>query len=478
MKNLNFLALFALLTIMFLCTGCPSKERKPELDKPTPPTAPQPKIKPTVNVYIENSGSMDGYVYGQTEFKGAIRDLLVMLKYHYDEENIKIFFINDKPYPTASGTDLATFATNINAHWHIGDRKNSELNNIFKQVLDRTNNQTISILFSDYIYSIPNKGNTVGLLNDAKSLTKDAFQNKWKKDKVPLATTIVKMKSKFDGRYFPYTSDTDFFYILSSETDNHKKEFIVFDNKYGRGGFNFSKPCYTISKRPYYICVIGNQEVLNDFNKKIEMKTGKMEGYENKYVLSSEDAKSVYYSVLQSTYNKGRFKPDRKKSKKNYIHGIEDVHLQKSGGGCSRGKEEPLSFAVAVDFSNIQAEDDYLKNPVNYTIITNNFSIDSIISAEKNKIKPNDWNRIAAANPTHIIVMTAKTKAVSDISFVLKKQMPQWIKDSNTEDDTCKSKLENKTFGLYYWITGISEAYETIYPNNKYFFECSISISK
>jgi hypothetical protein len=54
--------------------------------------------------------------------------------------------------------------------------------------------------------------------------------------------------------------------------------------------------------------------------------------------------------------------------------------------------------------------------------------------------------------------------------------MPQWITDSNTEDDTDKSKLVGKTFGLKYWIDGIAEAYETIYPENKNYFECSISI--
>jgi len=410
-------------------------------------------VKPTVNVYIENSGSMDGYVTGRTEFKGAIRDLLVLLKYHYDEDSINVFFINQQINNHKSNTkiDIASFATNIEMKWRDGQAKklwqSTNLNQIFNMILGETDNKTISILFSDCIYSIHGSTDAIGLLNDEKSLTKDAFLSKWRNDNVPLATTIVKMNSKFDGMYYPFTGDNN--------------------------RFHFS------GNRPYYFCVIANQEILTDFNKNIKLEAGKIEGFENKYVLSSEDAKSSYYSVLQSTYNKGRFKPDRKVSKKDYIRGIEGVNLQTSGGGCSRGKEEPLSFAVAVDFSNIQAEDDYLKNPANYTVITNNFTIDSIISVDKSKIKPNDWNRIAASNPTHIIILTAKTKAVSDVSFVLKKQMPQWVTNSNTEDDTDCSKLEGgKTFGLYYWVTGIAEAYETIYPNNKNFFECSISINK
>lgn len=413
-----------------------------------------PLIKPTVNIYIENSGSMDGYVKGKTEFKGAIRDLLVLLKYHYNEDSINVFFINQKINKPKSDTkkDIVTFATNIEMEWHDGQNKqlwqSTNLNQIFKLILSNTNNKTISILFSDCIYSIHGSTDATGLLNDEKSLTKDAFLSKWKNDKVPLATTVVKMTSKFDGVYFPYTGD--------------------------KNGFAFK------GKRPYYICVMANQDLLCDFNKNIELKTGKIEGFENKYVLSSESVKKTYYSVLQSTYNKGRFKPNRNESTKKWIHGIEDLDLPvASGGGCTRSKEEPLTFAVAVDFSNIPAEDDYLKNPMNYTVTTNNFSINSIISIDKSKIKPNDWNRIAAANPTHIIILTANTNAVSDLSFVLKKQIPQWITKSNTENDTDTEKInDGKTFGLNYWITGISEAYETIYPNNKNYFECAISINK
>lgn len=412
-----------------------------------------PLIKPTVNIYIENSGSMDGYVKGKTEFKGAIRDLLVLLKYHYNEDSINVFFINQGINKPKSDTkkDIVSFATNIEMGWHDGQNKklwqSTNLNQIFKMILGKTDNKTLSILFSDCIYSIHGSADAIGLLNDEKSLTKDAFLSKWKNDHVPLATTVVKMTSKFNGMYYPFTGDNN--------------------------GFNYK------GNRPYYICVIANQDLLSDFNKNIELKAGKIEGFNNKYVLSSEDSKKTYYSVLQSTYNKGRFKPNRNESTRNWIHGIEDLDLQSSGGGCTRGKEEPLTFAVAVDFSNISAEDDYLKNPLNYTVTTNNFYINSIISFDKTKINSHDLTIISSANPTHVVILTAKTKAVSDVTFELKKQMPQWITKNNTEDDTnLSNSKDGKTFGLYYWITGISEAYETIYPNNKNFFECTISINK
>lgn len=425
--------LFSLIAV-FLFSSCRHPGGEKVQSEIVPATIKKVKAQ-TINVYIENSGSMDGYVNGNSEFKGAIRDLLVMLKYHYDEKNTNIYFINSDVHATATSADLATFAQNINTLWYVGDRKHSKLNCIFKQVLERTNNQSISILFSDYIYSVDGR-NTVGLLNDEKSLTKDAFLSKWKNGKVKLATTIVKMKSKFNGMYFPYTG----------------------------GKFHIEM------ERPYYICVIGNQEILNDFNRKIELKAGKIEGFENKYVLSSEDPKELYFSVLNSSFNKGRFKIDRDNSARDYIHGIKDAQP-------IRGSDY-LTFAIAVDFSKVQAENDYICNPTNYEVTTDNFNVLKVFNLNERDINKSDWNTIKDHKPTHIILVQSTERKLhdSEVHFVLKKQMPQWVNNSNTEEDINKDKLAGKTFGLKYWVEGITEAYETIYPNNKNYFECLISI--
>lgn len=434
---------FFLLSLIILClfAGCRGRKKTPLISQSnlvqTMSTLSKSTKAQTINVYIENSGSMDGYVNGKTEFKGAIRDLLVDLKYYYGEKNIRVYFINSDIHSTDTSSDLATFSQNINTLWFIGAREHSKLNNIFKQVLDRTNNETISILFSDYIYSIKGE-NTRGLLNDEKSLTKDAFLTKWKKAKVQLATTIVKMKSKFDGKYFPYTGDSNNFQICM--------------------------------ERPYYICVIGNQEILKDFNQKIELNPKRIEGFENKYVLSSGSPQEIYYSVLNASFNQGRFATDRENSGNDYVHGIKNVSVL-------RGLES-IIFAIAVDFKDVQAEDDYICNPENYQVVTENFKVTKVFPVKQREIDKSDWNTIKGHAPTHIILIESTVKKIhdSEITIMLKKQMPQWVMNSHTEDDTGPSKLSGKTFGLKYWIEGIYEAYETIYPNNKNYFECTITI--
>ncbi|MDR2424937.1 MAG: hypothetical protein LBD59_09480 [Prevotellaceae bacterium] len=433
MKKLS--KIFLLIALAAALAGCGRPNRGGNTAVEGKDTVKTEQIKPLINVYIENSGSMDGYVKGNTEFKGAIRDLLVMLKYHYDESNIKIFFINSDVHPTATDIDLTTFAQVINVHWRTGNRSNTNLNHIFKMILDKTDKRTVSLLFSDCIYSI--KGtDTDGLLSSEKSLTKDAFQSKWKTDSIPLATIIMKMKSKFDGTYYPYTGSGTSFSV--------KKEL------------------------PYYICIVGNNNIMHDFNKTMELKKGKIEGFENKYILSPSKSTDIYWSVLQTSFNQGRFKPDRTKSGADYIHGIEDVNL-------TRGVNQ-LSFAIAVDFSEIQEENDYIVNPANYAVTTDNFTVTEIAPIDKSKIKPNDWNRIGKNNPTHVIILEAKSKAASSLSLALQKQTPQWVMESNTEDDTSPEKLGSKTFGLKYWVGGITEAFQKIYPHDKNHFECSISI--
>jgi len=442
--KLNFLAPFVLLTFLLLCTGC---KRTPPLPPPPEETPiPLPKSASTINVYIENSGSMDGYVDQNTttEFKLAIRDLFVMLKHYYGEEIIKVHFINSEIKETDTQRDLVKFATEIHTPFYkmrdqIG-RDNSNMNNVFKMILNKSDKETISILFSDCIYSIKGK-DAEGLLSDQKSLTKDAFLSRWKQDSLKLATTIVKMKSKFKGKYF--------------DKDN-------------------APTILTGQERPYYICVIGNNDVMFDFNNKIPLEKGKIEGFDNKYIISSGEADDIYYSVLLSTDNVGRFKASRRASTKEYVHGIEDVNMKARGrdsNGCNK-----LTFAVAVDLKNIAAEDDYLMNPDNYTLSDNNFRIKEVKTVERNNINASDWIRICEANPTHLIVLEATGTATSNVKISLKKQMPQWIEQTHIVDDKRIKDNLDKTFGIKYLIEGIAEAYQTIYPNDKNFFEFEIEI--
>ncbi|RTY67060.1 hypothetical protein [Flavobacterium sp. LB2P53] len=392
-----------------------------------------------VNVYIENSGSMNGYVQGNTQFKGAIRDLLVMLKYHYDEKNLKINFINSAIYPTNIEGNIVNFSKSLNAKtFKVGDTYSSNLNNIFKQILTKTSQNTISILVSDCIYSI--QGNkTEDLLSDQKSLTKDAFLTKFK-NKEPLATTIVKLNSSFNGTYY--------------DKDNKKTQLN-----------NIS--------RPYYMSIIGSEKAMMKFNSNIELSKNKVEGFENKYNLTLKDySKEVYYSVINTKEDSGSYKPDREYKNNGAVQGIKDVDIN------SRNSSSFI-FSVALDLSKVPIEDSYIFDKSNYSIREGDFKIKGIFKFDKKQLGSSSINMLskAKAAPTHYIVFESTKPNLTNLTFTINKQIPQWVYTTSTNDDSNILKSPNSTFGIKYLIEGISEAYETESDNNNY-LELTINIKK
>lgn len=392
-----------------------------------------------VNIYIENSGSMNGYVNGNTKFKGAIRDLLVMLKYYYDEKNIKINFINSDIYPSKIQEDIVSFSKTLNTKtFKVGNTENSNINIIFKQILNKTDKNTISILLSDCIYSI--KGSkTEDLLSDQKSLTKDAFLTKFK-SKVSLATSIVKLTSEFNGTYY--------------DKNNNKTQLSG-------------------QLRPYYITIMATDKAMTNFNENIKLVKGKVEGFENKYNLTLNNySQDIYFSVINTNEDSGRFKPDRGFSDNGAIKGIEDASINDRNSSN-------FIFAVAVDMSSIPVEDSYILDKRNYSIKNANYKIKGIYPFTEKNIKQSSLIMLAKANakPTHYIVFESTTPNFTNLTFTLKKQIPKWVYEMNTNDDSNLSQNSNKTFGIKYLIEGINEAYETESKNNDY-LELTINIKK
>ncbi|WP_118195594.1 hypothetical protein [Albibacterium indicum] len=392
--------------------------------------------KPTkVALYIENSGSMNGYVTGNTEFKNAIGDLLVLLKFHYGEENIRLYFINDQIHPIEGVSDLTKFASWLSpATMKVGNTASSDLNLVFKEVLENTDNQTLSLLFSDLIYSIQGS-NTEELLNYQKSQTKDAFLSK-SKSGVELQTSIIQYNSSFNGGYW--------------DKNNQRVEL--------KG-----------AKRPYYLTVTGEADRVLDLNKNINLK---VKGFVNQLTLTTDDfSENNYYSVLTSTHNNGRFKPIRSMSSGKYVRGIEDVTVNERSSA-------PFSFAVAVDLSKMPVEESYKLDTANYEVLEGNYMIDSIMKIEQDDIHSTDWIRIQEAKATHLFLFDAQGKAFSDLTFAMKKQIPSWVYHTDSEDDTSVEGREAKTFGFKYLVEGVSEAYETVAQNKDHYFEIKVPVRK
>ena len=389
-------------------------------------------IKTQVKFFIENSGSMDGYVKDITEFEAAISDLLVQLQYHYNSENLKVNFINTKIFPSTLN-DVQTFVEALEpetAPYKVGDRSVSKLNEILRLVLDSTSKNNISILVSDCIYSLDKKNDTEGALEFEKSLTKGAFLEKSKQ--FEFATIVLKMNSKFTGNYWD------------------KNNSSTYLNK---------------ASRPYYIWIIGSNEKINEFSKVIKLKS--LKGFEYSYFLSNfTKEKPPYYTVLKETNKVGSFKQTDRGEKE--VKSINDIEFD---GGT-------FQFSIAVDLSNIPVDSSYLTTAKNY-VVPDGFTVKAVEKIDRNKLSQRDFVTVEKTIATHFITVSTTNKfTIQDLKLELSNKIPAWVELSNSINDTdVKSQLD-QTFGLAYLVQGVSEAYATQNPEQTSYFKITVTIKK
>lgn len=381
-----------------------------------------------VNLYIENSGSMNGYVSGRTQFKDALQNLLVDLKFSYGEENINLFFINDQIHKSPIKADITDFADKLSPNSiKIGHTGSSNLNEIFQNITSKSEENTISILLSDFIYSIKGK-NTVALLGQQKALTRNVFLTASKNNQ-NLTTNIYQYLSDFDGFYYDFND----------------------------------KPHKWKDLRPYYIAIIGNQPRVASFTDKIGDRFKTYSGYKHEYILTEKDFDMQNYTVLPATLNKGKFKPLKHQIVNNQIKGIQTEGLGRN--------ENNFQIAVAVDFNGIPVTDEYITTPSNYEVNEDKFSLIKVGKIANKTVKFNKGEIVSIppsdlihleAGFTHVLVFESIADNFDYLKFSLKRTTPKWVEESTTTDDTdidTNNKNSQTTFGLSYLVDGISEAY-------------------
>ncbi|MBR4156120.1 MAG: hypothetical protein IKU01_05410 [Bacteroidales bacterium] len=397
----------------------------------------QRTIKPTINIYIENSGSMNGFINQTSEYQDAIQNMLAWLEYYYDTDNIKLHYINERIIYKENTTNatLLNFAQKMLSPAEFksnGNGASTNLNNIIKMILDATDNKTISILLSDNIYSISGTQTAPVLLAECKNKTLQAFLGKSKELKALhqqlLSTTVIQLHSQFNGNYWDY--------------------------KHPTGKASQKLNC----KRPYYMCVIGVDELLSSFNENFDVQ--KMNGYKNKYTLTEIDELNPECCVLVNTYKTGRFR-------KTDCTTIREAMLDKH--------KNVFAMAIAVDLKDIPLSDDE-KCDVKLFEVTEDYVIDEIIKVEDAAIAPID--KQATQNCTHIIKVSTLNRTIPSFTLKMKRELPEWVIKSSSVDDTkigVDNDEQNKTFGLWYFVTGIKDAYD---KGDENYFEINITINK
>ena len=157
------------------------------------------KTPPTIKVFLENSGSMDGYMCDGSQLKDAMYAYLSDLK--LCSSSLELNYINSKIIPFKGGLDSYIKELNpISFRTAGGNRSNTDLREIIKNVISNTNDTSISIFISDCILDLPTKNAQDFFTNCQISIKNSVISGR---DSVPnFGVVVAKLTSKFTGKYF------------------------------------------------------------------------------------------------------------------------------------------------------------------------------------------------------------------------------------------------------------------------------------
>lgn len=381
---------------------------------------PEPQLKPTafnINVYLENSASMDGYVTGVTEFETAIYNLLGDFKISKVSDSLNLNYINNSiPFSkkNALPADIQDFIEKLEPSTFRqkgGDRSVSDLKNIVNTVINTVNDQNAAVLISDFVFSPGKDVNAQDYLNNQGVGIKIDFAEKIKE--FELSAVIIQLESNFDGIYY--------------DKANKKIPFK--------------------GKRPYYIWIFGsNQQISSILEKKIldNIKGGHL----NRLVLQSIKEISVPNYKILSSPKIGDF------SRTELINKIiTDASLSK--GNQNKGL---FGFNIAVDFSKNIQDPSYFLDTTNYILSNPNYQLEVQSITDKSDTSLSGYTHILKLKTSDLRSETLEIKVVG--------QTPNWVYENSSIDDSNilnEVSEQQKTFGLQHLVEGVNDAF---YPKS------------
>ena len=334
-----------------------------------------------LKVYLENSGSMDAYMCAGSTLKDAVFDYVSDVKkiattcdfYYINSQIIKQDVPLDNYIKDLTPQSFARAG---------GDRSNTDLRKMFSQILDSTmhHSNTVSIFISDCILDIPEDAKD--FFGNCQVSMKNTF-NDALKNTPTLGVQIIKLESTFDGYWYC-----------------------------GKNSKRLSK-----IKRPYYIWIIGDKDILAYINKKAPIEN----------VIHGIKEYCAYAPIQEVPYD--IYKKDYVMNHTDYI----DVQLM-------------------VNFNSTLQSDSTIGNIMHYALSNNTqVVVSSIQPITAKDSKYSHLINLCLSNPE-----TLKSETIS-FSYPY---MALWVEESN--DDTGDNIEENldKTTGIKYLIKGVAEAYK------------------
>ena len=385
----------------------PSSSKNPLLPK-------QNRSLQEINIYLENSGSMDGYVKGNTGFEQSLYAYLSEIQIAQLVDTLRLNYINSKMIPL--GYDVDRFIHHIEPadfRRHGGNLGTTDIAIVLDTILHRHQKDEISMFISDCIISpgakyASNSNDLANYLIEQRTRIKKSVVEVLDRNEGDLTMVICQLTSFFDGRFY---------------------------NK-------ITSQLYK-GNRPFYLWLIGNTSLIKQLLEKIPLETLKGNGaeLENVYTLVASPHEIDYQVLLAPRI--GSYMPDRKNPKR----AICKVRRETKGHQAGM-----FMFSIGADLKQLPLDNSYLLDISNYEISNKDYAL-SVAEQKSDQF-------------SHVLSLSSKIVSWGNVSITLKSQFPQWIEERTDSlgNDLVKDNATDKTYGLKYLIRGVYEAFKSRQP--------------
>jgi hypothetical protein len=368
-----------------------------------------------VNFYFENSASMNGYLSGDNNFLITMHRIIGRLQ----NSPFNGYFVNTEEHKVNNLLQRID-SRNIKQ----GNTSQSDHRFIFTNAIRKAQNNNLSIVVTDGIYSVNGKSPAI-VAEDIQI----AFENALKENRIE--TVIIKLTSMFDGYYYS-----------ESCPPGQKTKFIK-------------------QNRPYYILLFGSSEVINNTLNNLRIEN--LPGFNDMArFFITDNLKTNYTIITKNTDVHGKIIPIPKYPKSGVeIHQIQAERYEAPGLFATTPAEKKyLQFGVAVNYDGLELPQSYLIDVNNYKNTSDlDFHITSVV-AKNTEVNGNNY--------THIITLQGIKSIYGNLTFVFENNMPGWITKTGTDNDCEINGNETQTYAFDELIKGISNAYKEINNSDEY----------
>lgn len=375
---------------------------------------------PTYKLFFENSGSMNGYVNGQTRLKNTLHQLLTNFENYSLANDVRLNFLNTIVIHRPGG--ITSFINSLNQQTFSsagGNLGQTDMARIFRLVLENSSANDVSIMVSDCILSPGNVPNASEFLNNHRIQLSSFFSQKL--NELEFNTMVLQLNTDFRGTYWDRRNNT---------TPINGQD------------------------RPYYIWVFGKDQYLRELKVVLEKTPLLQNDLAESHYFFLWDQSSWNYQILPNP-KIGSFSISRSASR----NSIQNARAETKGNLSG-----VFQFSIGIDFSDFPLGESYFTDPRNYSV-NSNYSIEVVPSSNQKF--------------THILKLRTQNLRKETLEIKLLNQIPQWVEEVNLEDDSNILSPEQigGTFGLKYLFLGAHEGYLTHRSYGDYFLNLRIQIN-